>query len=279
MRLGEILKKHSFRFNKKYGQNFLSDENLLDEIVALSGVCGDECVLEIGCGAGTLTKALSKKAKFVYGYEIDPSLAPVLGETLSGVENCEITFKDIMKESVAETEKRIGEAYRIVANLPYYITSPLIMRFIEQSETCTAIVIMVQEEVARRILASPGTADYGALTAGINLVADSERLINVTREKFYPAPEVDSAVVKITFNRNKYSVADKKLYRSVVRSAFASRRKTLVNNLVLWLGKSRADAEKILADCDLPLLARGETLSSDDFVKLTNYLYERKIGL
>lgn len=279
MKLSEILKKHSFKFTKKLGQNFLYDENLLGEIVNLSGVDQNTCVVEIGCGAGTLTKELSKRAKFVYGYEIDKTLAPVLGETLSGVGNCEITFKDIMKEDVSALEKRIGEHYKIVANLPYYITSPLIMKFIENSVLCDAIVIMVQEEVAKRILAAPGTADYGAITAGINLVADSERLINVTREKFYPAPEVDSAVVKITFNRDKFTVKDKKLYRVAVRTAFSSRRKTLANNLVLGLKISRDQAENILSSAKIPLMSRGETLSAEDFVRLSDCMYEQKVGL
>ena len=275
MKLGELLKKHNFKFSKKYGQNFLSDGNLLESIATKSGVDSNTPVLEIGCGAGTLTKVLCQHAKYVYGYEIDKTLAPVLGDNLRGIENCDITFKDIMREKTQETENRIGEQYMLVANLPYYITTPIIMKFVEESKNCKAIVIMVEEEVARRICAKAGTADYGAITASINLVADSEIILRVPRTMFMPAPNVDSAVVKIVFNQNKYVGVDRKIYRDTVRTAFLSRRKTLVNNLREWLKIDKTSAENLLLDCNIDIMARGETLTEEDFVRLSAVVKQR----
>ena len=275
MKLGELLKKHNFKFSKKYGQNFLSDGNLLESIATKSGVDSNTPVLEIGCGAGTLTKVLCQHAKYVYGYEIDKTLAPVLGDNLRGIENCDITFKDIMREKTQETENRIGEQYMLVANLPYYITTPIIMKFVEESKNCKAIVIMVQEQVARRICAKAGTADYGAITASINLVADSEIILRVPRTMFMPAPNVDSAVVKIVFNQNKYVGVDRKIYRDTVRTAFLSRRKTLVNNLREWLKIDKTSAENLLLDCNIDIMARGETLTEEDFVRLSSVIKQR----
>ncbi len=275
MKLGELLKKHNFKFSKKYGQNFLSDGNLLESIAEKGGVNQDTPVLEIGCGAGTLTKVLCKKAKYVFGYEIDRTLAPVLGDNLAGIENCDITFKDIMKEKMQEIEKRIGEKYFLVANLPYYITTPIIMKFIEESTFCESIVIMVQEEVARRLCAHAGTSDYGAITASVNLVASSKIILKVPRTMFLPVPNVDSAVVKITFDRGKYEGVDKKIYRDTVRAAFLSRRKTLVNNLREWLKTDKESAEKLLADCSIDVMARGETLSEEQFVVLSTEIKNR----
>ena len=275
MKLGELLKKHNFKFSKKYGQNFLSDGNLLESIAVKGGVDKDTPVLEIGCGAGTLTKVLCEKSKYVYGYEIDQTLAPVLGDNLRGIENCDITFKDIMREKTAETENRIGEEYMLVANLPYYITTPIIMKFVEEAQNCKSIVIMVQEEVARRICAKEGTADYGAITASINLVANSEIILKVPRTMFMPAPNVDSAVVKIVFDRTKYPEVDRKIYRETVRAAFLSRRKTLVNNLREWLKIDKAQAEELLAECQIDIMARGETLGTQEFVNLSTVIKEK----
>ena len=275
MKLNELLKKHGFSFSKKYGQNFISDDAILYGIAENGGVNKTTPVLEIGCGAGTLTKVLCKKAEFVYGYEIDKSLAPVLGENLAGVENCEITFRDIMKEDLAAEEKRIGKPYMLVANLPYYITSPVIMKFIENSALCLSITVMVQDEVARRICAMPGTPEYGAITAGIGRVADSVRVMDVKRENFYPVPNVDSAVVKIVFNRDKFTDVEPKVYRDLVRVAFSSRRKTLANNLKEWLKTDRATVSDLLSECNIDEMARGETLSCADFAELSKAIKSR----
>lgn len=275
MKLNELLKKHGFSFSKKYGQNFISDDAILYGIAENGGVNKTTPVLEIGCGAGTLTKVLCEKAEFVYGYEIDKSLAPVLGENLAGVENCEITFRDIMKEDLAAEEKRIGKPYMLVANLPYYITSPVIMKFIENSALCLSITVMVQDEVARRICAMPGTPEYGAITAGIGRVADSVRVMDVKRENFYPVPNVDSAVVKIVFNRDKFTDVNPKVYRDLVRIAFSSRRKTLANNLKEWLKTDRATVSDLLSECNIDEMARGETLSCADFAELSKAIKKK----
>ena len=274
MRLNELLKKHGFSFSKKYGQNFISDENLLYAIAEKGGVDRNVPVIEIGCGAGTLTKVLCEKAKFVYGYEIDRALAPVLGESLAGIENCEITFRDIMKEDLSREEARIGEEYMLVANLPYYITSPIIMKFIEDSSLCKRIVVMVQKEVALRICAEPGTPDYGAITAGIGRVADAVKIMDVGRENFFPVPNVDSAVVRIDFARNKFSGVDPIVYRDLVRVAFSSRRKTLANNLKEWLKVGREEVEGILNACGIDPMSRGETLSCENYANLSKKIKE-----
>ena len=230
--LKEILIKHGFSFKKAFGQNFLTDQNLLNEIVDKAGVTKDDIVLEIGPGAGALTKVLCEKAKKVVCYEIDLKLKPVLKEVLSEYKNVEVVFKDILKENIVDLEKKLGDRYFVVANLPYYITTPIVMNFLEKAKSVKAMVIMVQEEVALRFSAKAGTPDYGAITVGINLRGDAEIIKRVGREMFTPMPNVDSAVVKITVDDDKYLGVDKDGVRNAVRIAFSSRRKILVNNLM-----------------------------------------------
>lgn len=270
MELKKIIRESGFKFNKRFGQNFIESEILLEKIVELSGVTEKDKVVEIGVGGGTLTRALSQKAKFVYGFEIDKNLQPVLQKSLSGVENVEIIFKDFMKENLSELEKEIGEEYVVVANLPYYITSPIVMRFIEEAEFCRRIVVMVQREVAFRFCARPATADYGAITAAIGLWGDAAIILDVDRTNFYPQPNVDSAVVRIDKFYEDRGVIDKKAYRDIVRIAFSSRRKTLVNNMMNYLKISREKAENILKESGIDISVRGETLSVGDFTRLAN---------
>lgn len=270
MELKKIIRESGFKFNKRFGQNFIESEILLEKIVELSGVTEKDKVVEIGVGGGTLTRALSEKAKFVYGFEIDKNLQPVLQKSLSGVENVEIIFKDFMKENLSELEKEIGEEYVVVANLPYYITSPIVMRFIEEAKFCRRIVVMVQREVAFRFCARPATADYGAITAAIGLWGDAAIILDVDRTNFYPQPNVDSAVVRIDKFYEDRGVIDKKAYRDIVRIAFSSRRKTLVNNMMNYLKISREKAENILRGSGIDISVRGETLSVGDFTRLAN---------
>lgn len=270
MELKKIIRESGFKFNKRFGQNFIESEILLEKIVELSGVTGKDKVVEIGVGGGTLTRALSEKAKFVYGFEIDKNLQPVLQKSLAGVENVEIIFKDFMKENLSELEKEIGEEYVVVANLPYYITSPIVMRFIEEAKFCRRIVVMVQREVAFRFCARPATADYGAITAAIGLWGDAAIILDVDRTNFYPQPNVDSAVVRIDKFYEDRGVIDKKAYRDVVRIAFSSRRKTLVNNMMNYLKISREKAECVLKESGIDISVRGETLSVGDFTRLAN---------
>ena len=270
--LNSLLREHRVVLKKAYGQNFLTDKSLLEEIVEKAGVDKTETVLEIGCGAGALTSALAEHAGKVVGYEIDSTLKPVLEDVLAGKDNVRIAYKDIMKESVAETEQKIGGSYMLIANLPYYITTPVVMKFVEQSEHMKAMVIMVQEEVARRFSASSGTPDYGAVTVGINLRGSAEILMRVPREKFTPVPNVDSAVVKIVMQKDKYAGADFEKVRSVVRAGFSSRRKMLVNNIMNFYKLPRSAAENALASAGIDITCRGEKLSAEDYVRLSEVL-------
>lgn len=275
MQIKEILKKNGFRFNKRFGQNFLTDDALLDDIVSKSGITPDDTVVEIGCGGGTLTAAIARKAKRVIGFEIDNNLRPVLDESLAPYKNVEIIFKDVMKMKTTEIEKLCGGQFCVVANLPYYITTPILMKFVEESEKVKSITVTVQEEVADRLVAKAGSEDYGAITAGIDLVGNAEKILYIDRKMFYPVPNVDSAVVKITIDRNKHPGVNAKAYRAAVRCAFSSRRKTLSNNLMQSFKITRAEADEIVSEiCDDPL-SRGETLSTEDFVRLSELIKDK----
>lgn len=267
-----LLSKHNLNLKKQYGQNFLTDVTLLDSIVESAGVTENDVVLEIGCGAGALTSALCRKAKKVIGFEIDQRLKPVLEETLEEYSNVEIVFSDIMKQKLTDVEKKLGENYVMVANLPYYITTPIIMRFIENAKNIKAMVIMVQEEVAYRLASKESTSDYGAITVGINLRGSAEVVMRVPREKFTPAPNVDSAVVKIVIESDKFKNVDFSAVRNLVRCAFSSRRKMLVNNLMNGYKISRVEAENALISAGISVTARGENLTAEDYVKLTEKL-------
>ncbi len=273
-RLKTILLKHNFSLKKAFGQNFLTDMALLDQIVEKAGVTSDDVVLEIGCGAGALTTALAKKAKKVVGYEIDTKLKPVLAEVLADYNNVEIVFNDVMKVSLEDIEKKLGGEYILVANLPYYITTPIIMRFIENAHNIKGMVIMVQEEVAYRLASNNSTSDYGAITVGINLRGSAEVILKVGREKFTPIPNVDSAIVKIDIDRDKFKGVNLTNVRNVVRCAFSSRRKMLVNNLMNTYKFSREKAEEVLTKAGLELTVRGENLSAKDFVSLSEVIYK-----
>ena len=273
--LKSILLKHNLTLKKAFGQNFLTDTSLLDQIVEKAGVTENDTVLEIGCGAGALTSALARKAKRVVGYEIDTRLKPVLSDVLSDYKNVEIVFSDIMKVPLEDVEKKLGGEYVLVANLPYYITTPIIMRFIENAKNIKAMVIMVQEEVAYRLASKESSSDYGAITVGINLRGSAEVVLKVGREKFTPPPNVDSAVVKITVEKDKFSGVDFDKVRNVVRCAFSSRRKMLVNNLMNTYKLSRQDAEKVLTTANLSLTVRGENLTAEDYVRLSQVIYKK----
>lgn len=270
--LRQILAKHNLSLKKAFGQNFLSDQSLLSEIVQKAQVNSEDIVLEIGCGAGTLTRELAKKAKKVVGYEIDTRLKPVLSETLEDFNNVEIVFSDIMKVSLEEIEKKLGGEYVLVANLPYYITTPIIMRFLENAKNIKGMVIMVQEEVAYRLASKNSTSDYGAITVAINLRGSAEVILNVGREKFTPPPNVDSAIVKITIDKEKFNGVDLVKVRDVVRCAFSSRRKMLVNNLMNGYKIPREKAEKILTDAGIELTVRAENLTAEQFVALSQVI-------
>lgn len=272
--LRETIKKHNFFYKKKFGQNFISDTNLLDSIVDGAGVDFSSVVVEIGAGGGTLTRALAKKAKKVIAFEIDQGLTGVLSDMTADCKNIELIFEDFLKYDFEQLEKKAGDSYLVVANLPYYITTPIIMRFIEQSKIFSKIIIMVQEEVARRLTAKENTPDYGAITAAIDVCCDTQIIKKVDRRMFYPVPNVDSAVVMITANRAKHSPKDMSVYKAAVKCAFLNRRKTLVNNIMQYFKLGRQAAEKLLTDTGIDLKARGETLSTATFVTLSDNLIE-----
>lgn len=269
----DVLSESGFAFKKQFGQNFITDENLLSAIVEYSGVDENGTVIEIGCGAGTLTRAIARRAKKVYAYEIDTKLQPVLAKTLSGCENVEVVFKDFLKVRLDELEKTMPP-YRVIANLPYYITTPLIMTFLEHSHKCLSLTVMVQEEVADRLCAHADTPEYGAITANIALRGTCEKVLKVSRTMFYPRPNVDSAVVKINIVEKRIDVKDSALYKKVVQAAFSSRRKTLENNLVNVFNLSREQAKSALTQCGIDLKARGETLTPENFAALADCLID-----
>ncbi len=270
--LRTLLKKHNLSLKKAYGQNFLTDQALLLDIVEKAGVTKDDVVLEIGVGAGALTRVLATKVKKVFGYEIDTTLKPLLADTLKDFSNVDVTFKDVMRERVSDIEKRIGGEYIIVANLPYYITTPIIMQFLDYATKLKAMVIMVQEEVAERLAAKEKTSDYGAITVAINLKGKASIIKRVGREMFTPPPNVDSAVVKIDVEKDKFLGADLKVIRDIVRCGFSSRRKMLINNLMKGFKFTRQQAEELLTKCGLSLTCRAEELSAEDYVKISQQL-------
>lgn len=268
--LRQLLSRYNISFKKAFGQNFLFDSELLADIVQKAGINKDDSVIEIGCGAGTLTRELARQSKKVIGYEIDLSLKTLLTEVLSEFDNTEIIYKDIMKESVTDIEKKVGGNYKVVANLPYYITTPVIMKFIENAEKLQSMSIMVQEEVAMRLTAKPATADYGAITVGINLRGKAEIIKRVPKEMFTPQPKVDSAFVKIEIDKEKFKGVDFVAVRDAVRVGFSNRRKMLINNIMKSYGINRGCAEEILTMSNISLTARGETLDEKSYILLAD---------
>ncbi len=267
----DILQKHGFAFKKAFGQNFLGDSNLLDAIVKDAGVGRDTTVLEIGTGAGALTRALSKAAKRVLSYEIDGTLAPVLSETLAGCENTEVVFGDFLKADLKAIEEDLGE-YTVCANLPYYVTTPVLLRFVEEAKKCRSVTVMVQEEVAARFSARENTPAYGAVTAAIAHRGTCRTVRKVPRTLFFPRPNVDSAVVRIDFTGG-FSVKSERAFRETVKLAFLSRRKTLENNVINALHVSRERAKELLSLAGVGEGVRGETLSPARLGEFSDVLF------
>lgn len=271
----DIIRGIDFHFNKALGQNFITDANLLDAIVADSGINGDDTVVEIGTGAGTLTRAIAKVAKKVYSFEVDRNLQPVLALSLQGVDNAEVIFRDVLKMKDDELKSVVGDSFKVVANLPYYITTPLAMRFIESTLDVKSVTIMVQKEVALRFVAKPNTADYSAITLAIEMAGNAQITRNVSRNMFFPSPNVDSAVVRIDIDRTKLDGENAPLLHKLVRSSFAMRRKTLANNLSVAFQIDKQEAGKLIEEAGFSPMVRGEALSLDDYKKLTKTLETR----
>lgn len=271
----DIIRGVDFHFNKALGQNFITDANLLDAIVADSGITSDDTVVEIGTGAGTLTRAIAKVAKKVYSFEVDRNLQPVLALSLQGVDNAEVIFRDVLKMKDDELKSVVGDSFKVVANLPYYITTPLAMRFIESSLDVKSVTIMVQKEVALRFVAKPNTADYSAITLAIEMAGNAQITRNVSRNMFFPSPNVDSAVVRIDIDRTKLDGENAPLLHKLVRSSFAMRRKTLANNLSVAFQIDKQEAGKLIEEAGFSPMVRGEALSLDDYKKLAKTLETR----
>ena len=254
----------------------MTDDVLLSNIATDAGVDGGT-VLEIGAGAGTLTKALSKSADKVISFEVDRNLEKILAVTLADCNNVKIVMGDVMKYKMSDIEALCGGPYRLVANIPYYITTPLLMRFVEEGQNVTSITLTIQKEVAERLASKPATKDYGAITVAVQAVADVTITRILPRDLFYPAPNVDSAVVRIDLKKDKFDIDDHDFFRKVVKISFAMRRKTLVNNLMVGFKLDRATAESVLAECNLTPNCRGEELAVEKFVEMYKVLQQEGI--
>ena len=270
------LKKYNFNFSKKFGQNFIFDTNLLISIVSSANLPDNAQVLEIGTGAGTLTKIIADKASKVISFEIDPNLREYLTDKFADTPNVELVFQDVMNVATDKIDDMFDGQYHMIANLPYYITTPIIFKFLEESKKLKTLTIMVQQEVADRLIAKENTADYGAITASIGTIGEAKIVKRINRKMFTPAPNVDSAIVQITIDRNKYKIDDIKTLRATIKSAFAMRRKTLSNNLKASFGLSTDAINEILTEINLPISVRGEVLSPAKFVELSNAIFARK---
>ena len=273
----DVIQKHGFRFQKKFGQNFLIDTHVLDKIVAAAGVTKDDMVLEIGPGIGTMTQYLAESAREVVAVEIDKNLIPILEETLSAYDNVTILNEDILKVDIAKLaeEKNGGKPIKVVANLPYYITTPIIMGLFESGVPLDNITIMVQKEVADRMQVGPGTKDYGALSLAVQYYARPEIVANVPPNCFIPRPNVGSAVIRLArYPKPPVEVEDPKKMFALIRASFNQRRKTLVNGLsnAPEIKASKEDVQNAIAKMGLSETIRGEALTLEQFAALSNLL-------
>lgn len=276
----EIINKYSFAFQKKFGQNFLIDSNILENIVSAAEITKDDFVLEIGPGIGTMTQYLCEAAGQVVAVEIDKMLIPILEDTLSEYDNVEIINKDVLKvdiKSLAQ-EKNGGKPIKVVANLPYYITTPIIMGLFESRVPIESITIMVQKEVADRMQTGPGSKDYGALSLAVQYYAKANVMLNVSANCFMPRPNVDSAVIKLTRHKTPaVNVEDEALMFKIIRASFNQRRKTLVNGLKNSpeLDFSKEQILEAIKTIGKDENIRGEKLTLEEFALLSNCLTKK----
>lgn len=276
----EVLKKYDFVFQKRFGQNFLIDAHVLDKIIAASEISKDDFVLEIGPGIGTMTQYLAEAAREVCAVEIDGSLLPILEDTLSGFPNVQVIHEDILKLDLQRLveEKNNGRKIKVVANLPYYITTPIIMGLFENHVPMESITIMVQKEVADRMKTGPGSKDYGALSLAVQYYASPRVIANVPHNCFMPRPKVGSAVIQLQkYDKPPVEIADEKLLFKIIRASFNQRRKTLANGLnnSSELKFSKDEVQSAIDACGFPVGVRGEALDLSGFARLTNELYKR----
>lgn len=277
----EILNKYNFVFQKKFGQNFLIDTHVLDKIVRAADITKEDFVLEIGPGIGTLTQYLCENAREVVAVEIDRMLIPILEDTLSEYDNVTVINQDVLKLDLNQLvqERNGGKSIKVVANLPYYITTPIIMDLLERHLPLINITVMVQKEVADRMQALPGTKDYGALSLAVQYYAKPYIAAYVPQNCFMPRPNVGSAVIRLTLHQEAlYKVVDEKLLFQIIRASFNQRRKTMVNSLNNFseLSFKKEQIVAALASLGLPESIRGEALTLEQFVALANALSMHK---
>ncbi len=274
----EIVDKYNFRFSKSLGQNFLIDENIIHKIIKGADIGKDDGVIEIGPGIGTLTQYLSEYAKEVVAIEIDKNLIPILDETLDGYNNVEVINRDVLEVDLNTLvrEKFDTKRVKVVANLPYYVTTPIIMKFLEDEVPIRDIVVMVQKEVADRLKALPNTKDYGALTVAVQYYCDPEIITRVPRSVFMPQPRVESTVIRLRLlDKPKVDIKDRKTFLKVVKAAFAKRRKTLLNSLSMsGINLDKDKIKEILISSDIDPKRRGESLNIEEFAVLANNMYD-----
>ena len=278
-----VLQKYHFNFQKKFGQNFLIDTHVLDKIIRAAEITKDDFVLEIGPGIGTMTQYLAQAARDVVAVEIDKALIPILQDTLSGFPNAEVIQDDILKVDIAElaAERNGGRPIKVVANLPYYITTPIIMSLFEHDVPLALVTVMVQKEVAERMQAGPGSKDYGALSLAVQYYADPYIVANVPPNCFMPRPNVGSAVIRLTRHKvPPVQVEDEKLMFQMIRASFNQRRKTLVNGLnhSPEMTLTKEQITKAVEGLGKGAGVRGEALTLEEFAKLSNTIYQMKLS-
>ncbi len=279
--IAEIKARHDFRLSKNLGQNFITDRNVIDRIIEGAEIGRDDLVIEIGPGIGALTAAAAEKACKVVAVEIDRKLIPILSETLSEYDNIEIINSDILKTDVNEIVAKsrqageFSESVRIIGNLPYYITTAIIMKLLEDGTEAGSITVMMQKEVADRIKASPGGKTYGALSVAVQYYCEAEQVISVPKEVFVPKPKVDSAVLHLRVRKEKpVALTDEKAFFACIKSGFGKRRKTLLNSLTGVYGLSKEDIGQALSRSGIDGMRRAETLSIEEFASLSNEVAE-----
>ena len=275
----EIIKKHNFSIQKKYGQNFLIDEHVLNKIIAAAELTEDDYVIEIGPGIGTMTERMAPECRHVTAIEIDKELIPILSETLSGFDNVDIINEDVLKVDLNKliAERNDNKPVKVVANLPYYITTPIIMSLLENKIPIDTITVMVQKEVADRMMVGPGTKDYGALSLAVQYYAKPYIVANVPMNCFIPRPNVASAVIRLTCHKDPpVTVKDERLMFKLIRASFNQRRKTLINGVSNFaeLSFSKDQVANALKSIGLNENIRGEALDLEKFAKLSDALLE-----
>ena len=271
----EIRDRFGFRFSKSLGQNFLTDKNIIDQILEGSGITGDDLVIEIGPGIGVITREAAQLAHKVIAIEIDTNLIPILNWTLGDLENVEIVNQDVLKTQLNDliAKESFPGVVRVVGNLPYYITTPIIMKLLEDQVPAASITVMMQKEVADRLTAKPGTKDFGAISLMVEYFAEAKEIVKVPRTVFVPQPNVDSTVLRLDIRDEKpVKVEDEEFLFKVIKAGFGQRRKTLSNALSVLKGYDKATILRCLEEAGIDPVRRGETLSLEEYARLSDVL-------